>query len=187
MSSVVIPPAATKISPGSLSDKLAFFVYGTLMQGQANTHRWLNSVVSESTATIANARLHTFPTFPMMLIDLSGALADQRVHGSVVWIDATRAAEVLQCLDALEEFFVDEPEKSVYLRVRVTATVDETGETVECFTYCARSEEQVRNLPLVENNDWGALANANPAINEWWKQQRSGADVRDVAASAPQL
>lgn len=161
---IQIPPPVTP----SETEKLAFFVYGTLVIGQPNEHRWLGAAQRHARASIGNARLHTFPAFPMMLVDTGDALADERVRGQVVWVDEAKFDEVLQSLDALEEFNVNDADASVYLRVRVTATIDETGESVPCFAYCARSTDQVRDLPRVPDNDWIALASQSTAVNEWW-------------------
>jgi gamma-glutamylcyclotransferase (GGCT)/AIG2-like uncharacterized protein YtfP len=179
--SVQIPPP---VQP-SETEQLAIFVYGTLVIGQPNEHRWLGAVQRHARASIGNARLHAFPAFPMMLVDTGDALADERVRGEVVWVDATRFDEVLRSLDALEDFDVNDVHASVYLRVRVTATLDETGESVPCFTYCARAVEQVRDCPRVPDNDWVALASQSSAVNEWWaNQNRSGSDVRQMTDTA---
>lgn len=162
---------------------LPFFVYGTLLLGcdQPNTHHFLGAAERHVNASLPSARLFAFEAFPMMLMDAE-AFRGESVRGQVVYVQEARYEEVLRSLDALEEFDPDRPDSSLYVRKVVTVHAADDDRPIECFTYVAKSADDVAGLPQVPANDWALFCRDKPAALAWWsEQERTGADVRQHA------
>lgn len=181
-----------------MSRRLPFFVYGTLIpgllnerkslaassqtdlvsnKGEPNEKHFKNKIVSYHEAVLRGARLYRFPGYPMMVInDEKKDDADNVVRGVVVYVDDDSYQEVLTSLDALEEYDPSNISNSLYLRIerQVELLDDATSSSskVNCFTYCG-SQEQVNELPRVEDNDWRAEIRRDSSARAWWLHNTS--------------
>src|SRR5690349_20067775 len=99
----------------------AFFVYGTLKQGQSNYPLVAAAVRAAIPATI-RGRLYDVGPFPAL------AAGDEAVRGEVLMVEPAELPRLLTVLDALEGFVPSDPAGSMYLRRVVSAATDDGRE-----------------------------------------------------------
>lgn len=138
---------------------LPFFVYGTLLEGEANAHHWKRAVAERHIAWLEGAQLWDLGPYPMLV---RGA---GEVCGELVHIEAARYQQVLRVLDRLEGVRSDAPTTPGGLfhrervRVRVAQTVAEAHARVhaqvhvEAWAYFGRDTIAKRGRWL-ETGDW---------------------------------
>lgn len=76
---------------------LPFFVYGTLLPGEANYHLWREAIVDRRAAVLRGARLYDLGQFPM-LVDAP----DGEARGMLVRVRPSSYRAALWLLDQLE-------------------------------------------------------------------------------------
>jgi gamma-glutamylcyclotransferase (GGCT)/AIG2-like uncharacterized protein YtfP len=118
----------------------AFFVYGTLKQGQSNYPLVAEAVRAVIPATI-RGRLYDVGPFPAL------AEGDEAVRGEVLLVEPTELPRLLTVLDALEGFVPSDPASSMYLRRVVTAAPDAGGEIAAYAYFYNRDPSGLRHLP----------------------------------------
>lgn len=139
-----IPAEASELDQVS-----AFFVYGTLKQGQSNAYLLAPFVASVETATV-NGRLYDVGEFPA-LIEGQG-----RVHGQLVTLDDGSWAQVLAIVDRLEGFIEDDPDSSMYIRRLVTARTADKSVKAYAYFYNRRHPAMlpIDRLQYLEEGHW---------------------------------
>jgi len=98
-----------------LTDQLPLFVYGTLLPGQRNYPRYLaGTTIAEVPATV-NGELWWIGAedYPYL------CPGDALVHGRLITIAPNLFPATLSRIDALEDFILDDPTASLYLRQSV--------------------------------------------------------------------
>ena len=107
------------------------FVYGTLRRG-LRLHHHLQGAVYLGEARIAGS-LYDIGTYPGLLVNPSPGW----VSGELFKVDE----EMIQSLDAVEEYNPEEPERSEYLR-RVVTVWTPTGVPMKAVTYIFNRDVQ---------------------------------------------
>ena len=142
-------------------ENLPVFVYGTLRHGHGNYRGILaGNTEREAEATIDGAVMTTNGGFPYVYFDDEDG---GTVYGELMWLRASNIDDTMRRLDRLEGYRADNPEFSLYLRVKVTVTVSETGEQVEAWMYTPSGGKNSRaaNLPRVVTGDWNNQKKVN--------------------------
>ncbi|MCL4803090.1 MAG: gamma-glutamylcyclotransferase [Anaerolineae bacterium] len=93
--------------------QLPFFVYGTLLPGEANFYLWREAIVRFRPAILNNARMFSLGRFPMAIDAPEG-----EVRGLVVDIRPSSYLAALSLLDQLEGVRLHPVHGSGYTRVR---------------------------------------------------------------------
>ncbi|GIK54840.1 MAG: gamma-glutamylcyclotransferase [Chloroflexi bacterium] len=132
---------------------LPFFVYGSLLPGQANAALWGDSVVAQQAALLAHGRLYSLGDYPVLIENGGGP-----VKGMVMTARPDAYADLLARLDALEAYNPDAPEQSEYLRVIREARLGD-GTAVPIWVYIGQVN-YAPHLPLVPDGDWLAYVAA---------------------------
>ncbi|MFD9908591.1 gamma-glutamylcyclotransferase family protein [Streptomyces sp. NPDC059063] len=114
-----------------MTDRLPFFVYGTLRPGERN-HAFLHGRVTGSTpARLPDALLYDGPGYPYVV----EAAGEGPVHGDLVTAHPEAYEPLLADLDHLEEYVPGDP-RSLYVRVAREVTRAD-GATVRAWVYVA--------------------------------------------------
>lgn len=92
---------------------LPFFVYGTLLPGEANFGAWRNAILDTRLATLNGASLYDLGHFPMAVEDGLG-----EVRGIVVYVRPSSYRAALLLLDQLEGVDLGLPGAPGYRRTR---------------------------------------------------------------------
>lgn len=113
-------------------ERLPFFVYGTLLPGQAN-HAWAlrGRTAHEEPARLTGALLYDGPGYPYAIPGPPDAV----VHGALIHPRAADYDEVRAVLDRLEDYAPGDP-RNLYERV-VTEAARPDGRTVRAWVYLA--------------------------------------------------
>jgi gamma-glutamylcyclotransferase (GGCT)/AIG2-like uncharacterized protein YtfP len=117
------------------------FVYGTLRRG-LRLHHHLQGTVYLGEARIAGS-LHDIGTYPGLLVNPSPGW----VSGELFKVDE----EMIQSLDAVEEYNPEEPERSEYLR-RVVTVWTPTGVPMKAVTYIFNRD--VQGFVFIDSGDY---------------------------------
>lgn len=117
------------------------FVYGTLRRG-LRLHHQLQGAVYLGEARIAGS-LYDIGTYPGLLVNPSPGW----VSGELFKVDE----EMIQSLDALEEYNPEEPERSEYLR-RVVTVWTPTGVPMKAVTYIFNRD--VQGFVFIDSGDY---------------------------------
>jgi gamma-glutamylcyclotransferase (GGCT)/AIG2-like uncharacterized protein YtfP len=126
-----------------------FFVYGTLKQGEANSHVWPHEPLSVEYGVLAGADLYDLGHFPA-IVDGGDA-----VGGEVWTIADEHAAETLRRLDRLEGYHGDADD--LYDR-RIVAVETEDG-VVACWAYFLKRLGSFRHAAKqVQPDQFGVLS-----------------------------
>ncbi|MFE1173605.1 gamma-glutamylcyclotransferase family protein [Streptomyces sp. NPDC058773] len=136
------------------TERLPFFVYGTLRPGEVNYGPALRGrTVAEEPARIGGALLYDGPGYPYATAGPAGAV----VHGALVRPRDTDYDEVCALLDRLEGYVPGDP-RNHYERVP-TEAVCADGRTVRAWVYLAAGPLAARlratGTPL-PGGDWPA-------------------------------
>jgi gamma-glutamylcyclotransferase (GGCT)/AIG2-like uncharacterized protein YtfP len=146
----IITSEGRGVEPGGNDmEQLPFFVYGTLLPGEANYHLWGDAIRREETAVFPNGRLYDLGGYPMMLEE-----GDAPVRGALIYVHPAAYAAILARLDALEGYNPERPDASPYQRRRRRA-LTEAGTAVTAWVYLGR-RRYVRHRPVIESGDWVA-------------------------------
>ena len=134
------------------SERLPFFVYGTLRAGEGN-HSWAlaGKTASEVPATLAGGEMYTNGGYPYVIRTDNPA---EVVVGEIMTPTDAMYEQVLTALDRLETY-VPGREDNHYDRVVVEVTTTD-GETVRAFTYVASPSmyDHARSFPRVLSGDF---------------------------------
>ncbi len=153
---------------------LPFFVYGTLLPGQANHYLWGNSIVKMETAVFPHGRLFDMGSYPMM-VEQPGEL----VKGQLITVDSASYDSVIATLDTLEGYNPKQPTLSTYRRVERLVEV-ENGRSVTAWIYLGQPK-YVKGLLPIYSGDWVAHFNTTlRQMNDWWTDINSIADLHEV-------
>lgn len=117
------------------------FVYGTLRRG-LRLHHHLQGAVYLGEARIAGS-LYDIGTYPGLLVNPSPGW----VSGELFKVDE----EMIQSLDAVEEYNPEEPERSEYLR-RVVTVWAPTGVPMKAVTYIFNRD--VQGFVFIDSGDY---------------------------------
>ena len=117
------------------------FVYGTLRRG-LRLHHHLQGAVYLGDARIAGS-LYDIGTYPGLLVNPSPGW----VSGELFKVDE----EMIQSLDAVEEYNPEEPERSEYLR-RVVTVWTPTGVPMKAVTYIFNRD--VQGFVFIDSGDY---------------------------------
>lgn len=117
------------------------FVYGTLRRG-LRLHHHLQGAVYLGEARIAGS-LYDIGTYPGLLVNPSPGW----VSGELFKVDE----EMIQSLDAVEEYNPKEPERSEYLR-RVVTVWTPTGVPMKAVTYIFNRD--VQGFVFIDSGDY---------------------------------
>jgi gamma-glutamylcyclotransferase (GGCT)/AIG2-like uncharacterized protein YtfP len=117
------------------------FVYGTLRRG-LRLHHHLQGAVYLGEARIAGS-LYDIGTYPGLLVNPSPGW----VSGELFKVDE----EMIQSLDAVEEYNPEEPERSEYLR-RVVTVWTPTGVPMKAVTYIFNRD--VQGFVFIDSGDY---------------------------------
>lgn len=131
----------------------AFFVYGTLMQGQRNFRAYAGDARSAIPATVTGSLYHLPAGYPILVDE--GA---RRVVGQILAFP--NPAKTLRTFDALEEYDPDRADGAFYVRTVCEATPIGGVVAMACWTYVVPPEQfqrvRARAVP-VPNGDWAAF------------------------------
>lgn len=137
---------------------LPFFVYGTLLPGQANAGLWGDAVLSQQTAVLPYGRLYSLGPHPVLIEN-----GDGPVKGMLMTVQPDAYAELLTRLDALEAFDPAKPMESDYRRVVRGVWVGKftapNQSSVPAWVYIGQANF-TPHLPLVPDGDWQAYTAA---------------------------
>ena len=117
------------------------FVYGTLRRG-LRLHHHLQGAVYLGEARIAGS-LYDIGTYPGLVVNPSPGW----VSGELFKVDE----EMIQSLDAVEEYNPEEPERSEYLR-RVVTVWTPTGVPMKAVTYIFNRD--VQGFVFIDSGDY---------------------------------
>lgn len=95
------------------SQQLPFFVYGTLLPGEANFYLWREAIAGYRPAILGGARLFSLGRFPMIIDAPMG-----EVRGLVVDIRPSSYQAALSLLDQLEGVHLYPVRGPGYMRMR---------------------------------------------------------------------
>lgn len=138
-----------------------FFVYGTLLPEQPNFYLWRNAVQAIMPATFEPAILYDLGSFPM-LIEGTG----EQVYGAVVTVEPDQYVSTMTELDALEHYYPDNPDASIYERVLRTVQLKDGTQQV-AWLYVG--QQQFVQGRQAFGGDWvGHSAESQTKINQWW-------------------
>ncbi len=146
-----------EISHPANSEKLPFFVYGTLRTGEGNWEHYLKGCTTRQLpAVLLKHRLYA-QTYPFVF----DADDDSRVIGDLAFVKAEKYVEVLQNLDYLEDYD-SETHSGWYLRqVREVEYTDEAGnlQRVMAWVYHGGPEVEagIDQSRRIESGDWLAV------------------------------
>lgn len=130
-----------------------FFVYGSLLTGNAARQPFRHFFHAEGEGTIGGALYHLPEGYPTLLLEDAGG----RVRGEVI-----RLADPEAALTALDEYEGAGPELDdggLYVRVRTEVRLDGGGD-VECWVYvCPKAAEALTRARgrRVESGSWRAF------------------------------
>jgi gamma-glutamylcyclotransferase (GGCT)/AIG2-like uncharacterized protein YtfP len=146
---MLVVHSPTKEHP--MTDRLPFFVYGTLRRDCGN-HGWAldGRTSSERPATMPGAVMHDNGGFPYVTLDPTG----DTVLGEVMVVPDEHYADVLSDLDGLEGYHPDRADNH-YDRIIVTVTLAD-GSTMRAYTYVVapRYAARLSLLPVISDGDW---------------------------------
>ncbi|WP_172386882.1 gamma-glutamylcyclotransferase family protein [Streptomyces sp. MNP-20] len=114
-----------------MTERLPFFVYGTLRPGERNHAFLAGRVLTRAPALLPDAVLYAGPGYPYA-VRAPGA---GPVHGDLVTARPETYGRLLADLDHLEEYVPGDP-RSLYLR-EALAVVREDGTTARAWVYVA--------------------------------------------------
>lgn len=144
------PPGAEP--PNSLSERLPFFVYGTLRPGERNHDLFLRGRTrAEEPGRLVGAVLYRGPGYPYAVEDRQGL-----VHGELVTARPEEYDGLLVALDALEEYAPGDP-GNLYERVARDIVRESDGRPVRAWVYLAAPSVAQRlraHGRLIDNGDW---------------------------------
>jgi gamma-glutamylcyclotransferase (GGCT)/AIG2-like uncharacterized protein YtfP len=112
------------------------FLYGTLKPNEAavDVAKVVKSLRRVGTATVPG-RLYDFGDYPGAITDCNSA---KKIHGDVFELPVEAHAS-LHALDQYEEFDVNNPEQSLFLRKKVSAKLFD-GRELNCWMYVYNKE-----------------------------------------------
>ena len=131
---------------------LRFFVYGTLLPGEANHGPFLRGrTAAEEPGRLNGAVLYDGPGYPYAVEERGGV-----VYGELVTALPGSYEELLADLDRLEEYAPGDP-RSLYERVEREVHRDGAGPPVRAWVYVAApavaARLRIRGKPI-ESGDW---------------------------------
>jgi gamma-glutamylcyclotransferase (GGCT)/AIG2-like uncharacterized protein YtfP len=115
---------------------LPFFVYGTLLPGEANYPLWREAIAAMAPATLPGVRLYDLGDFPMAVEMLREGPQGEAV-GLVVHLKPAYYAGAVALLDLVEGFDPDATGQSAYRRERRVVRLA-NGEPVVAWVYLGR-------------------------------------------------
>ena len=154
-------------------DQLPFFVYGTLIPGQANDYFWRGSILSAEPAVFPNATLFQLDGFPMLLEDQTtsstpdvdnhhqiGRQTNRTVKGKLLRVDPRDYELILTDLDRLEGFNPSRPENSLYFREKRPVYLAD-GRSKLAWAYIG-NPTYTRGRPIISDGDWVSFLENRP-------------------------
>ncbi len=125
---------------------LPFFVYGTLLPGEANFRLWRDAIQDIRPAGLNGARLYDLGYFPMLIEGGGG-----EVRGMVGWVRPSSYGAALDLLDTLEGVRFPYPIGVGYYRAaRVVRLAG--GSTVTAWVYLGNPVAVIGRRPI--GTDW---------------------------------
>jgi len=150
------------------SEKLPFFVYGTLLPGQPNHDLWSEQIVEAKPAFFPNGRLYDMGPYPMLL-EGDG----YPVKGLLASIRDDDYANILRRLDLLEGIDPQRPSEGDYRRAKRYIQLEQE-QSMLSWVYLGRPSA-IRTATLIESGEWVAYTVAKRReIFSWWSNHRFG-------------
>ena len=134
------------------SNPTAFFVYGTLMRGQANFAACAGDALTVTPATAVGTLYHFQAGFPIAL----DTGRDHIVGQIMTFPDPARTLDVFDELEGVE----DGSDRPLYVRVVREVRPLDDGAAVTCWMYVAPPDRLPRIQPyamVVPGGDWAAF------------------------------
>ncbi len=127
------------------------FVYGSLLATlRLPAHGLLHPDASFVATGWVTGRLYDTGAYPA-LVTAGGA--DERVNGELYALDPARAGTLLARLDRFEGHLPDDPQNSLFRRVRTEVMLEESG---KALAWVYRYTRSVEELPVISSGDYGA-------------------------------
>lgn len=149
------------------TDRLPFFVYGTLLPGQANDYLWGESIEVREPAVFAGGRLYDMGAYPMLVESEDGG----RVRGFLVSVHIAEYDQIIARLDVLEGYDPERPDESPYRRVRRRVQTA-AGRSLAAWVYLGQAHS-VTDRPAITSGDWASYAAGKPEIAAWWAREKN--------------
>lgn len=131
------------------STRLPFFVYGTLLPGEANFHLWRDAIAWSQPAVLPGACLYDLGNYPMLVEASAG-----EVQGLVVAINPSFYSAILLLLDQLEGISMTRYGKPLFRRERCIVRLA-MGRSVVAWVYVGNNASVVKGLQAI-GSDWKA-------------------------------
>jgi len=132
-------------------DPHRLFVYGSLLSTlDLPAHRMLHPGASFVATGWVSGRLYDTGEYPALVFAGSGS---DRVLGELYALDPTRAESLLARLDRFEGYLPDDPQGSLFRRVRTEVTLEGGGEALAWVYRYARSME---GFSAISSGDYAA-------------------------------
>lgn len=128
-----------------LSLRLPLFVYGTLLPGERNHHRFLaGRTLTETPATVLGELWWIADEdYPYL------CCGNELIHGCLTVIDAVLYSTTLRAIDRLEDFYPDNPDACLYLRRPIEVVAPFRGQRAWTYLWHAQDRPGVK---LVSGN-----------------------------------
>jgi gamma-glutamylcyclotransferase (GGCT)/AIG2-like uncharacterized protein YtfP len=108
---------------------IRLFVYGTLREGRAPREIADTAALMQAIGRgVARGRVYDLGAYPGAVFALGEASGE--IEGEVFEVPDE---DVLRALDAYEGFEPDDPEASLFLRIRIEVRM--SGESIDCWAY----------------------------------------------------
>lgn len=130
--------------------KNALFVYGSLMSGMVH-HGKIKSMVKETKPATCDGLLYRLAVgYPAMLERPADSQAV--VKGELLTLENFK--DIIAILDEFEGYSVQNPEKSLYLRMEKPVMVDGAKKPVTAFVYFLNPNKLPKEAKLIESGDY---------------------------------
>ena len=153
-------------------EKLAFFVYGTLIPEQPNYYLWKDSIVDTKKGLIPNYQLFDMGHYPM-IVKSEG----NNVHGLLVYIKNEDYEKIAKIIDNLEGYNPENHGSSAYNREMREIEL-ENGEKEKAWIYIG-SEEYISKENAVKGGNWVEHVSKKKGNQNWWKDTDTVAGLHE--------
>lgn len=136
--------------------KNTLFVYGSLMKGMVH-HNKVSALVKDIKPGTCEGSLYRLPVGYPAMVDGPGA-----VKGELFTLNNFK--DILKILDEFEGFSIQNPEKSLYLRVEKPVLMDGAKKPVTSYVYVLNKAKLPKDATVIESGDYRAVMAVNPPL-----------------------